>query len=173
MPDAPEVSAGSLPADAPLLGMAPTRDVRSEERAGMIGALKVAVGSDLASYVDASLRRILIERGYRVVAAPDPRELVGGQRSVFDARIVAVDVETAHISSADAILDPARSSVTLVARVYDEQGSRIYQESHVGRSVQTIGMTWKGKGIGRAIGGAAERAVYLLVYDSEFEDAIR
>jgi hypothetical protein len=79
MPDVPSVSAYSLPADAPRVGIAPTHDKRSAKGAGLVGAVKVEVGPELVAYVHGFLRRALAERGFRVVAAPDPREHEGGQ----------------------------------------------------------------------------------------------
>lgn len=173
-PAGPTLPAVGARADASLIGMSPVTDDRADESAGTIGALKIAAGPDLISYVDRALRRSLQDAGFAVVAAPNPEELGDvGLANVFNGKVISVSVESASISTADAIMYPADCRVGLLARVYDRSGNLIYAESYMGKHRKTLGFHTAGKKEGEFLAAAADDAVERILKTQEFREAVK
>ena len=116
-PAGPELPGVGARAGSPLIGMSPVNDDRVDDHAGTVGALKIAVGPDMVSYVDQAFRRGLMDAGFAVVAAPNPAELGGVElENLFNGKVVSVSVESVSISTADAAMYPADCTVGLLAR---------------------------------------------------------
>ena len=62
-PDAP--SFGTAEAGAPLVGLASVRDDRVDQKAGMIGALKVAAKADTMTYLEGAIKKGFVGIGLR------------------------------------------------------------------------------------------------------------
>jgi len=174
IPPAPRIPNLSSRADAPVIGMAPVKDERIEELAGSVGALKIAVGQDLLVYIDAALKKNLIETGYNVVAAPNPTELgdVALER-VFNGEVITVSVVSVSFSAADSLLFPADCEVSLLTRVFDRKGALIYSQNHTGENKKVIGFSGTGKKEGKIIAAAAERAVESIFGDQKFLEVLK
>ncbi len=167
----PAVAAAS---DAPLIGLAQVRDSRSDDGAGMIGALGIRVGPDLIAYVQSAIKLRLRDQGFKPVDAPNPNELGANLSTVFNRKVLLVTVQSASISTESPLFIPADSSVTLLAEVYGSTGDLIYVRYYTKWSRKRLGLAGSSaKKQGEVIAAAVDATLDSMFADSDFLEALR
>lgn len=171
LPSGPDASANVRVANAPDVGLAPVRDVRPNEGAGYVGALKLTAGAELKAYLQSSATRALTRSGYNVVSTPDPSAAHGEGRS-FKGREVVLTVQGLSLWGEG--LAPVQAAATFTAQVYDESATIVYSQMFRGSANDVFGLTAHPDVLaGKIMAGALDQAVANMVADSRFLAAIR
>lgn len=151
------------------VGLAAVKDARSGTSGGGIGAAGVEIQSDLGDYVHNSFASALARKGLQVtdtkqtVAAPGVKQTV------------VVTVQSASVSTIDAILQPATVNVGLAVQVYDPAEKVIFAENYSGSTRETLGIHGQAgydENTGRLVAAAADSAIEQALSDPKFQTAI-
>lgn len=145
------------------------RDGRVNTSAGGIGAAGVEVGPELIDYIGSDVKRGLNIKQLSVV---DTKE--SALPSGVDRKAV-VTLQSASVTSFDALLQPATARVAIAVQIYNPRSQVIFAGSYTGSASETLGIRGKSgyeENIGRLLATAAESAVQQIFDDRRFADAI-
>ena len=170
--DASVPSAAALkspPPNAPSIILSAVKDARNTEAAGGVGAASIQLKSGFDEYIGNSFANGLSSSGYAVSSAAAKSQKPG-------AKTVVVTVESAHIASFDAIMEPAKAQVSIAVQVFGESQSPVYAHSYTGDYSETLGIhTQSGyeEHAGKVFAIAADQAVNKAIADPSFQRAIK
>ena len=154
----PPVPQQGAVAGAPKVGIAAVQDARSSAELGHIGLASVTAGSELTDYLHDSLRAALIQKGFSAESAPEPGN---ASAAGFNSAIVQVTLQTATLSSFDAIMAPAQINLVIAIEVY-RSGKGSYSQTYQSDIKGYIGMHSEA-GYETRIGEVLSRAVDKVV----------
>jgi len=170
-PKMPESSATLVQAAPPTggVGLAAVKDGRSGASGGGVGAAGVEIQSDLGDYVHNGFANGLSHKGLQVVDTKASTNAQGVKRTVV------VTVQSASVSTIDALLQPATANVAVAVQVYDPDQKVIFAQTYTGTNRETLGLHGQAgydENSGRIVAAAADSAVEQALADPNFQKAI-
>jgi hypothetical protein len=170
-PKMPENQATLVQAAPPSggVGLAAVKDGRSGGSSGGVGAAGVEIQSDLGDYVHNSFANGLSHKGLPVVDTKTSPAAPGVKRTVV------VTLQSASVSTIDAILQPATANVAIAVQVYDPTQKVIFAQTYTGTNRETLGLHGQAgydENSGRIVAAAADSAVEQALADPNFQKAI-
>lgn len=166
MPEAATVAPTSLQKTG--VGLV-VKDGRGSSSGGGVGAAGVEIGPELTEYIGNDVKRGLSIKQLRVVDTKESAVAAGLSRTMV------VTLQSASVSSFDALLQPATATVAIAVQVYDPQKQITFAQTYTGSASETLGIRGKSgyeENIGRLLATAAESAVQQALDDRRFETAI-
>jgi hypothetical protein len=159
---------------APVVGLAPVQDDRQNTKAGHVGGARITTGPDAIEYVSRSFTNKLHEKGFKVVKTPVPSNHAGPNEQPALGTVTVVPIlQSASITSADAILFPAVIDVDLAAKVCDERGKVIYVGKAHGAHRTRLWLSSSKKKFGKLLATAMDQALDEIVRDPKFDQALK
>lgn len=151
--------------------LADMKDNRSSEKAGRISGLGIKAGDELTRYIYSRLRNRLIEKNISIqlISAMQGESI----SSPSHLKAVVPSLESASIKTADSVMFPAKSEISLKIEVCDSSGKVFFSKVYTGNHSDYLGLVFSGKLPGEYMSIAADRAVESVAEDPEFLKAIQ
>ena len=157
----------------PVIGLARTQDDRPNEKAGHIGGLRITAGNDALDYVHDSLKNKLMQKGFRVVEVTDPSKAADPHERPAERTISIIPIlQSASITTADAILFAATIDVDLAAKVYDAKGEVVYATKARSEQKNRLWFSSGTKKTGRLLSEAVDAVLDQVLADPKFATAL-